>query len=234
MSENSGMDFYAQYGRFKEYETPHLGEKQIHRFDRDFWTPAACATTMAVLEIGCGTGLFLAYLKEKGVTDFLGIDRDKKLRGFIPAAAADHFHAEDVTTYLEDGGGGRTFDRIVLFDVLEHFTAAEGVGLLKGLSGLLRPEGRILVKVPNMGSPWGAKYQYGDLTHKAAYTPSSLRQLALAADLRCAACFPHLEGSPSRRLYDKIFHGLLNRILASPPEIWSANVFALLDKPGQK
>ncbi len=233
MNENSGKDFYAQYDRFKEYETPRLSEKQIRRFDQDFWAPMSCSTDMAVLEIGCGTGLFLAYLKEKGVADFLGIDRDEKLRGFIPASALDHFQAEDVSAYLESGAGGRRFNRIVLFDVLEHFTADEGAGLLKGLSGLLRPEGRILVKVPNMASPWGAKYQYGDLTHKAAYTPSSLRQLALAAGLRCAACFPHLEGSPSRRFYDKIFHGLLNRILMSPPEIWSANFFAVLEKSGQ-
>lgn len=234
MSENAVEDFYAQYGRFKEYETPRLGKKQIRRFDRDFWTPTECSVEMAVLEVGCGTGVFLAYLKEKGVGDFLGIDRDEKLRSFIPASAADHFQAEDVIAYLESGAGGRTFDRIVLFDVLEHFTPVDGVGLLKGLSGLLRPKGRILVKVPNMGSPWGAKYQYGDLTHKAAFNPSSMRQLALAAGLRRVTCFPHFEGSPSRRLYDKVFHGLLGRILASPPEIWSANFFALLETGGQE
>ena len=74
MNERGDTDFYASYERFKDYVTPNLEEKQIRRYDRDFWEPAGCTADMAVLEVGCGTGLFLAYLGAKGVGDFLGIE----------------------------------------------------------------------------------------------------------------------------------------------------------------
>ena len=166
------------------------------------------------------------------VGDFLGIDQDSSLARHVPKGVADNFLAADVWRFLEDNAGGRRFDIAVLFDVLEHFTPEDGARLLKGLAGVLKPGGRVLLKLPNMGSPWGAKYQFGDLTHRAAYTPTSIRQLALASGYAGAVCYPHLEGSPVRRFTDRLFHGVVSRLLMSPPEIWSANFFALLEKAG--
>ncbi|MEK9725766.1 MAG: hypothetical protein VW405_20100 [Rhodospirillaceae bacterium] len=84
------------------------------------------------------------------------------------------------------------------------------------------------LKVPNAGSPWGQQFQYGDLTHKTAYTPESLRQQAVAAGYRCQSVYPQRLGSPARQVYDRLVHGLLDRLLTSPPEIWDGNVYALL------
>ena len=221
-------DFISGYRDFKAYSTPSLKEKHVRRFDREFWRATGCTPAMSVLDVGCGTGHFLAYLAAKGVEDFLGIDRDPTLADVIPAAAAGHFEAIDIDRFIEGAAGGRTFDRIVMFDVLEHFSAADGVALLQGLAGLLRRDGRILVKTPNMASPWGAQHQFGDLTHRTAYTPNSMRQLALAAGLDCLACRRQISGSPPRRLLDGVLHGILDRVLMEPPEIWSANFFALL------
>jgi SAM-dependent methyltransferase len=221
-------DFTDGYGDFKAYSTPRLKDKHVRQFDREFWQPTACTPSMTVLDAGCGTGNFLAYLSAKEVEDYLGIDRDPALADVIPETAAGHFQAVDVMGFVNGGAGERTFDRIVLFDVLEHFTAEDGVALLRGLSAILRDDGRILVKVPNMASPWGAQHQYGDLTHRAAYTPNSMRQLALAAGLDCLRCDRQISGSPPRRVLDGLLHGILDRVLMEPPEIWSANFFALL------
>ncbi len=222
-------DFFDGYGAFKGYATPLLLDKHVRRFDRTFWTPTACTAEMAVLDLGCGTGHFLDYLRAKGVADFLGIDRDPALAEYMPPAVGGHFRAADIFRFLESGAEGRAFDRIVLFDVIEHFTPQDGVRLLRLAARVLRPGGRVLVKVPNMASPWGAHYQYGDLTHKAAYTPSSMRQLALASGYACTACYADAEGSPVRRVLDRLFHAALGRILMTPPEIWSANFFAVLE-----
>lgn len=224
--------FDATYGRFKDYATPALKPKHIRRFDQEVWAPAGCAAPMAMLEIGCGTGQFLSYLAAKGVGDFTGIDHDPALRAHVPPALADRLRIADAMKYLAAGAEGGRFDRVFLFDVIEHFSPTDGVRLLRLIAGVLRPGGRVLVKVPNAGSPWGAQYQHGDLTHRAAYTPSSMRQLAITAGFTCVSCHPNAEGSPTRRRLDRAFHALLSRILMSPPEIWSANFYALLRPDG--
>ena len=230
MSDSSDIDFYESYARFKEYAAPAPSAKESGRYDEELWQPAGCVKEMSFLEIGCGRGHFLAYLREKGVTEFLGIDQDPALGKHVPAKLADHFRIVDVWEFLDDHSGARRFDRIVMLDVLEHFTAEDGVRMLRGLARILRPGGRIAVRVPNMSSPWGAQYQFGDLTHKAAYGPTSMRQLAEASGYDCIACYPHRQRSPSRRFLDGIFHSLLSRLLMTPPEIWSANFFAILER----
>ncbi|HJN22557.1 MAG TPA: class I SAM-dependent methyltransferase [Rhodospirillales bacterium] len=232
MSAKDKVDFYASYSRFKSYQTPRLDRKQARRFDSDFWEPANCRPDMAFLDVGCGVGLFLAYLRTKGVTDFLGIDNDPALTKYIAAEIAEKFVNADIWKFPDGGAGGRRFDRITLFDLLEHLPAKDGARLLMKLAKLLKPGGRVVVKVPNMGSPWGGGYQFGDLTHKAAYNPSSMRQLALASGYECITCYPHRQGSPGRRFKDRLLHGLLSRLVMTPPEIWSANFFAILKQRG--
>ena len=223
------MSFESTYGDFKGYTTPTLKPKHARRLDREFWIPAACEPGMSVLEIGCGTGLFLAYLRAKGIDDFLGIDLDPRLADVVPGNVRERFRAVDVWEFLDEAPNAAAFDRIALFDVIEHFTVADATRLLERLRPLMRPGGRLVLKTPNGGSPWGLQYRYGDLTHKAAYTPGSMRQLAIAAGWRCTAAYPHYLGSPSRVLFDRALHGLLDRVLATPPEIWTANFFAILE-----
>ncbi len=119
-------------------------------------------------------------------------------------------------------------DRIALFDVLEHFSPYEGVDLLLKLNALLTETGRIVVRVPNVSSPWGLQYQFHDLTHKALYTPGSLRQLALAAGLDCVACLPQWRGNRVKQWTEAGLNALLRRLLTETPEIMSANMIGVL------
>jgi SAM-dependent methyltransferase len=222
--------FYASYARFKDYRRPDLQPKHIRRFDRAYWRNATLEPGQAVLEIGCGTGQFLAYLAAKGITELVGIDQDSALGAYLPEAVAPNFRAVDVFEFLAGGAEGKRFDRVFLIDVLEHFTPDDGHRLLGALSAVLNPGARVVVRLPNTGSPWGGAYQWGDLTHRAAYNPISLRQLALAADYGVVAVHPVLEGSPFRQAADRMLQGLLGRILMTPPEIWTANFVAVLEK----
>jgi hypothetical protein len=115
-----------------------------------------------------------------------------------------------------------------MFDILEHFSPYEGVELLHKLKNFLAGNGRIVVRVPNMSSPWGLQYQFHDLTHKALYTPGSLRQLALAADMDCVACLPQWRGSGFKRLTETCINALLRRLLTEAPAIMSANMIGVL------
>ncbi|MHC8508514.1 MAG: class I SAM-dependent methyltransferase [Rhodospirillales bacterium] len=221
--------FYAGYGDFKEYAKPALKPKHIRRFDKQVWRPAACAPGMAFLEIGCGTGLFLAYLKAKGAADITGIDQDENLAAHLADGAAAHFTRADVWDYLARPESAGRFDRICMFDVLEHFTLEDAVRLLGAVKAALKPGGRMIVRVPNPASPWGGQYQFADLTHKTAYTPASLRQLALACGLQPVGFHAQNEGSPARLMTEALLHGFLKRVLTAPPEIWTPNFYAVLE-----
>lgn len=224
------VNFYGVYPEFRHREPPILKDKHIRQYDEEFWTPSGCRADMAVLEIGSGAGLFLAYLERKGIADFMGLDLDASVLEGLPESLKGRLRIGNVWTFLEGGADGRTFDRIALFDVLEHFTPSEGVRLLKALDRIMRPGGRIVVRVPNAGSPWGLQYQHHDLTHKAAYNDGSIRQLALAAGLDCLAALPQKRKRGLRRHTEDAFHWLLSRILTEAPGIWSANFLAVLGR----
>lgn len=231
MPPDESEDFYRLYGEFKSYERRRLHAKHVRWYDAEFWTPTGCDVSMSVLEVGCGAGHFLSYLKLKGVGRFVGVDQDPQVVDFLEPGLEGHVRIADVRDFLAGEGGG--FDRIVMLDVLEHFSAAEAVKLLRALKENLAEGGLLNVRVPNSASPWGLQHQYGDLTHKTAYTPDSLRQLALAAGYEMIAFLPQRRGSPFRRVAEDLLHGFLSRVLTETPPLWSANMIAVLKPQGR-
>lgn len=225
--DNDIPDFYQSYATYKRYETPQLGRKQVARFDAEVWHPAGFTTECRVLELGCGTGTFLAYLQARGVENFVGIDHDPALAEVVPPPVRQHFRCADVWKALADDSLG-LFDRVALFDVLEHFSPDDALRLLHAMRGRLRPGARVILKVPNAACPWALQYQFGDLTHRTAFTPLSIRQLADAAGYDTAAVYAQRQGSRRRMLTDALLHRFLSWALLTPPEFWSANMYAVL------
>lgn len=219
---------YTSYASYKHYETPSLSSKDIARFDAEIWNPAQCSPVHAFVEIGCGTGSFLAYLAQKKVSAFLGIDHDAALADIVPEAVRPHFSCRGVWDLLADPQTG-PFDRVVLLDVLEHFSADEGVRLLDALRPRMNKGGRVIVKVPNVSSPWALQWQFGDLTHRTAFTPLSLRQMGVAAGFDLTAAWPQRRGSKRRMITDALVHRFLSWALLNPPPIWSANFYGMLE-----
>jgi SAM-dependent methyltransferase len=228
MAVDSADDFYKTYAAYKRYQTPVVKAKHVRWYDREFWAPARCTPDTSVLEIGSGTGEFLAYLQQKGVKRFFGVERDKDAVAVMAPVLKDRVHVGDAWEFLARGDEVGPFDRVVMLDVLEHFSAADGVRLLEKIKGALAPGGLVVVRVPNMASPWGGIHQFSDLTHKTAYTPGSLEQLALAAGYEATAFLPQRRGSPFRRVAEDCLHWLLSRILATAPVVWTPNVIAVL------
>lgn len=220
--------FYSSYAAYKRYHTPTASRKETARFNAEIWQPAQCAASHSFLEIGCGTGAFLAYLAAKGATSIQGIDHDPALAAIVPESVRGNFSCRDLWEFLDDAETG-SFDRVVLLDVLEHFTPEDAARLLGALRPHLNPGARIVLKVPNASSPWALQWQFGDLTHRTAFTPLSLRQLACACGYQLTNVWPQRQGSRRRMLTDGLIHKFLSWALLNPPPFWSANIYAMLE-----
>ncbi len=219
-------DFYQSYAAYKGYQTPVVKPKHVRWYDREFWVPAGCTADTSVLELGSGTGEFLSYLKQKGVSRFQGVEQDKDAVVAMEPGLVSHVHVGDIWEYF-DSAGADTFERVVMLDVLEHFSPGDGVRLLGRIKGVIAPGGLVVARVPNMGSPWGGIHQFADLTHKTAYTAKSLEQLGLAAGYKPLAFVAQRRGSPFRRIAEDALHWLLSKVLSVTPVVWTANIIVV-------
>src|SRR5262245_32105662 len=71
----------------------------------------------SVVDVGCGTGLWLAELRRHGLTRTLGLDGDHVERAALHFPAAD-FRAADLRRALPDDLG--RFDLALSLEVAEH------------------------------------------------------------------------------------------------------------------
>lgn len=95
---------------------------------------------------------------------------------------------------------------------------------------MLGPEGRVIIRVPNMASPLALAVQYNDVTHRTAFSAGSIRQVASIAGLVPVAFRAQAYTSLYKEVRERIFTSVVSWFLAMPPTIWSPNMIAVLKK----
>lgn len=158
---------------------------QLRRIVRQHFPPDRSAR---VLELGCGHGAMLYFAREAGYQNLRGVDGSPE-----QVAAADRLgiagvELGEVLRTLADLPDGSQ-DCIVAFDVIEHFTRDELIGLVDEVYRALKAGGRWIVHTPNAESPFGARMRYWDLTHELAFTRTSLSHLLLVSGFSNVECF---------------------------------------------
>ena len=96
-----------------------------------------------ILDVGCGSGMFLAYLKSLGFSDLAGVETSERLR--------QQFRDDAVPVYAEIPD--EKFDAVFILDVLEHIE--DDVGTLVRIRQSLRLGGILLLSVPAHPFLWG-------------------------------------------------------------------------------
>lgn len=135
------MDMLREYGERSDGHVIryHLAAEQVRAGDR-------------VLDGACGLGYgsyVLAYLTR--CAEVIGVDGSEyaiqyAIKNFSPSDARLSFQQGWLPDHLS-GFSDESFDVIVSFETLEHVQNPEG--LLAEFSRLLRPNGRVIVSVPN-------------------------------------------------------------------------------------
>ncbi len=154
-SEEFGM--FLEY--YKKNYLPHLPSRK----------------TAAILELGCGMGHFLNFLKNEGYQNYLGVDICEENILFCPERNITATQA-DIFCFLEESD--KSYDAIVMNDVLEHFDKCEVIQFLELAYKKLSPQGRLILKVPNAANPiLASSSRYIDFTHELLFTEESLSQV---------------------------------------------------------
>ena len=169
---------------FAEYFL-HYPIKQTSNSSHEY-ARAFVGSNQDVLDLGCGVGYFASELKVNGNrisgVDALPPDRVKPV--FERYVQADL--GAGLSRLYPQFGGSR-FDRILFLDILEHLPGPEV--LLRDAAQLLRPNGKVLVSVPNVANfsvrlaLLLGRFNYAergilDRTHLRFFTRKTARQLA--------------------------------------------------------
>ncbi len=136
----------------------------------------------AILDIGCGEGSLLMFLKEKGYQNLSGFDLSEENVSIAHQLSLDfviRFNALDIVDYMP----GKSFDFIFVMDLIEHVPKEFAVDFLSNVLTRLKSGGTMVIQTPNMGSIYGNYHRYNDLTHEFGLTEQSAIDLLSASDL---------------------------------------------------
>jgi len=144
-----------------------------------------------VLDIGCATGYVAAALGARGCT-VIGIEGDARAAERAGAVTERVIVGDLEDPVTMDALGDETFDVVLCGDVLEHLV--DPVGVLRRAVGRLRPDGIVIVSLPNVAhvdvrlNLLQGRFPYTELglldrTHLRFYTAASARELLEQAGL---------------------------------------------------
>lgn len=161
-----------------------------------------------ILDVGCGAGLFGAYLKLNGYAEHVtGIEINQKAADEA-STNLDNVYCRDLNkTSISDvlkASADNQFDYITCNDVLEHLVNPWQV--LKDLSNKLSPEGEIIASIPNVRHwtvllplMFRGRWDYQDSgimdrTHLRFFTKNTMQQLFESAGLKVHYMHPLIGG----------------------------------------
>ena len=161
---------------FQKINSEHF-TKTAFVYDVNFrYVLSALHKDAAILDIGCGMGHFLYYLKSKGYNNFLGVDiGPEQIQFCVNHISRKVKLINDLAEFL--GTQEDCYDLITMNDNLEHFKKEEVIQILRGVFLSLKANGTLFIKTPNMGNIFAASSRYIDFTHEVGFTEISLDQI---------------------------------------------------------
>lgn len=136
-------------------------------------------TQRKILDVACGAGHFLYFLKKEGYREVQAVDLCEECvehcidGGFIDA---DRITRGDALGFLREKTD--LYDAVVMNDLIEHLEKDRVVATLAAAHERLSPGGCLIIKVVNAANPiTGSSSRYGDFTHTLGFTQESLAQV---------------------------------------------------------
>lgn len=169
------------------------GFEEAARFRVHYYQPFL-HDRMTLLDVGSGTGAFLAALRREYPSAVLqGLEPSGPFAAYARRTTGVPVVEKSVDhTVLT----GLRAEVVSLFHVLEHLL--DPLGTLRRLDRCLKSSGRLLIEVPNVMGSWRGIGMF-HIAHTCAFSPRTLGRMVRCAGFRVECCddreYPGLESS---------------------------------------
>jgi len=169
------------------------------------------APWQGVLDLGAGTGAFLARLRDAGYTDLEAVDRN-------PARfQLDGVHCASLDLNAEFAGQlSRSFDLVTALEIIEHLDSPRA--FLRQVHSLLTSEGMLLLSTPNVAH-WAGRLKFlltGDLRMFEAGLYHRMRHISPVTETQMRLMLAEVGFAVVGSATAGEFHGPLKRLLTAP------------------
>lgn len=195
MNQTSGLEdkyFQTHYAHFLDGTADEYNRQaRMHRFVYGRFLPKD--PTARIVDIGCGMGHFLYFLKQAGYQNISGIDRSEDQLALCRTHVAAPVWNCDALAFLQEHPG--EFDLITAHHFIEHQPLDAAMTFVGAMYGALKPGGYLVLSTPNAGSPWACYSRYGDLTHHLLFSDLGFLQLFATLGIDHVELYPD-RGAP--------------------------------------
>lgn len=179
MNSDFRKDFYDKYNSKFKIHNSDFDAKSISSLKQGYkykYFPfiSSYPKDIPILELGCGRGFLLEYLRSLGYNNLRGIDiSDEQIK--ISKQNGFDVEVANVIEYLEKNDS--RFKMIFALDFVEHFYKDELIPLFQAIFNNLDEGGTLVMHTPNGQAIISPRMVYGDLTHLTIFTPDSVMQI---------------------------------------------------------
>jgi 2-polyprenyl-3-methyl-5-hydroxy-6-metoxy-1,4-benzoquinol methylase len=131
-----------------------------------------------ILDMACGEGRFLFFLRQQGYSHAWGVDADPGRVDTAQGLGLDARISDCLDVIRQQAPD--SLDVVVCMDFLEHLEKGQVIPFLQAVHRAAAPGGRLIVRMPCADGLMGARDWCNDLTHKWAATSGVLEGLLRA------------------------------------------------------
>jgi len=173
MNERSGIHY--QHMSWQDMSVSHAVRDAVEMYRPLLPTDKKAA----ILDIGFGSGVFIAACIKLGYTNIhgaeFGVEGRKYLYDWSPSVCALDEISSSIGDYLADKA--ESFDVIHMSHVIEHLPKYSLLYHVDAIYQALKVEGRVILRCPNMDSPYANSMLYCVLGHEYGFRDNNMKQL---------------------------------------------------------
>ena len=169
---------YKDYSNWKQWTEESADDEKHEVYIKEI-SKIPAKSIHSILEIGFGSGDFMAWCTSKGY-QIEGVE--------VSLDMLEKARNQGYSVYDSVAATKKSYDLIVAFDVLEHISRDKVFNFLQSINASLKAGGYFMARFPNGASPFGRIWQHGDLTHRLSLNCISASQLASLVNMELISC----------------------------------------------